>query len=51
MNSSSIKHVPLLVFAGYGINAPGLGCNDYVGTDMKGKIAVVLVNFSRTGAK
>ena len=33
-----------LVFVGYGINAPELGWNDYAGIDMKGKIAVVLVN-------
>ena len=51
MNSSSIKQVPLLVFAGYGINAPELGWNGYAGIDMKSKIAAVLVNSSRTGAK
>lgn len=33
-----------LVFVGYGINAPEKGWNDYAGTDMKGKIAVILVN-------
>lgn len=33
-----------LVFVGYGINAPELGWNDYDGIDMKGKIAVILVN-------
>ncbi len=33
-----------LVFVGYGINAPELGWNDYAGTDMKGKVAVILVN-------
>ncbi|GHA02651.1 M28 family metallopeptidase [Novosphingobium arvoryzae] len=33
-----------LVFVGYGINAPELGWNDYAGIDMKGKIAVILVN-------
>ncbi|MDE2435731.1 MAG: M28 family peptidase [Sphingomonadales bacterium] len=33
-----------LVFVGYGINAPELGWNDYAGQDMKGKIAVILVN-------
>jgi Zn-dependent M28 family amino/carboxypeptidase len=33
-----------LVFVGYGINAPELGWNDYAGLDMKGKIAVILVN-------
>ena len=38
-----IKDAPL-VFVGYGINAPELGWNDYAGQDMKGKIAVILVN-------
>ena len=33
-----------LVFAGYGIVAPEYGWNDYAGVDMRGKIAVVLVN-------
>ena len=33
-----------LVFVGYGINAPERGWNDYAGLDMKGKVAVVLVN-------
>lgn len=33
-----------LVFVGYGINAPERGWNDYAGTDMKGKTAVILVN-------
>lgn len=33
-----------LVFVGYGIRAPELGWDDYAGLDMKGKIAVVLVN-------
>ena len=33
-----------LVFVGYGINAPEKGWNDYEGVDMKGKIAVILVN-------
>ncbi len=33
-----------LVFVGYGINAPELGWNDYAGIDMKGKVAVILVN-------
>jgi Zn-dependent M28 family amino/carboxypeptidase len=33
-----------LVFAGYGIVAPEYGWNDYAGIDMRGKIAVVLVN-------
>jgi len=33
-----------LVFAGYGIVAPEYGWNDYAGIDMRGKIALVLVN-------
>ncbi|ANU06892.1 M28 family metallopeptidase [Paraurantiacibacter namhicola] len=33
-----------LVFVGYGINAPEKGWNDYAGLDMRGKIAVILVN-------
>jgi len=33
-----------LVFVGYGVNAPELGWNDYAGVDMRGKIAVILVN-------
>jgi Zn-dependent M28 family amino/carboxypeptidase len=33
-----------LVFVGYGINAPERGWNDYAGIDMRGKIAVILVN-------
>ena len=40
---TEIKDAPM-VFVGYGINAPELGWNDYAGLDMKGKIAVVLVN-------
>ncbi|MDP4709613.1 MAG: M28 family metallopeptidase [Saprospiraceae bacterium] len=33
-----------LVFCGYGIVAPEYGWNDYAGIDMKGKVAVVMVN-------
>ncbi|MFO1254672.1 MAG: M28 family metallopeptidase [Sphingomonadaceae bacterium] len=40
---TELKDAPL-VFVGYGINAPELGWNDYAGQDMKGKIAVILVN-------
>ena len=40
---TALKDAPL-VFVGYGINAPELGWNDYAGVDMKGKIAVILVN-------
>ncbi|MDR0536647.1 MAG: M28 family peptidase [Tannerellaceae bacterium] len=32
------------VFAGFGINAPEYGWNDYDGIDVKGKIVVVMVN-------
>ncbi|MGL4446880.1 MAG: M28 family metallopeptidase [Shewanella sp.] len=38
-----IDNAPL-VFVGYGINAPEYGWNDYQDVDMKGKIAVILVN-------
>ena len=42
------SHVDLarapLVFAGYGINAPEQGWNDYAGLDAHGKIVVVLAN-------
>jgi len=40
---TELKDAPL-VFVGFGINAPELGWNDYAGLDMKGKIAVILVN-------
>jgi len=33
-----------LVFVGYGIYAPEKGWNDYAGIDMRGKVAVILVN-------
>ncbi|RYV02841.1 peptidase M28 [Shewanella sp. OPT22] len=39
----SIKNAPL-VFVGYGINAPEHHWNDYAGLDMKGKVAVIMVN-------
>ncbi|MGL5047774.1 MAG: peptidase M28, partial [Shewanella sp.] len=39
----NIENAPL-VFVGYGVNAPEYGWNDYQGIDMKGKIAVILVN-------
>ncbi|MGZ3938520.1 MAG: peptidase M28, partial [Flavisolibacter sp.] len=31
-------------FAGYGVNAPERGWNDYAGLDVKGKVVMVLVN-------
>ncbi|HEY6957003.1 MAG TPA: M28 family metallopeptidase [Flavisolibacter sp.] len=39
----SLKNTEL-VFAGYGVNAPERGWNDYAGLDVKGKVVMVLVN-------
>jgi Zn-dependent M28 family amino/carboxypeptidase len=39
----SVKNAPL-VFIGYGVNAPERGWDDFKGYDLKGKIAVVLIN-------
>jgi Zn-dependent M28 family amino/carboxypeptidase len=39
----NLKDAPL-VFAGYGVTAPERGFDDYAGIDMRGKIAIVLVN-------
>ncbi|PTA49950.1 peptidase M28 [Shewanella morhuae] len=39
----NIENAPL-VFVGYGVNAPEYAWNDYQDLDMKGKIAVILVN-------
>jgi Zn-dependent M28 family amino/carboxypeptidase len=41
--SIAIKDVPL-VFVGYGVMAPERNWNDFKGVDLKGKIAVVLIN-------
>jgi Zn-dependent M28 family amino/carboxypeptidase len=41
--SVSIREAPL-VFVGYGVSAPERRWDDYKGVDLKGKIAVVLVN-------
>jgi Zn-dependent M28 family amino/carboxypeptidase len=38
-----IQNAPL-VFVGYGVNAPERGWDDFRGLDLKGKIAVVLIN-------
>lgn len=38
-----IKDSPV-VFAGYGINAPEKGWNDYAGLDVKGKTVIILIN-------
>lgn len=39
----SIENAPL-VFVGYGIVAPERNWNDYAGIDMRGRIAVILIN-------
>jgi len=39
----SIKDAPL-VFAGYGVKAPERNWDDFKGLDLKGKVAVVLIN-------
>ena len=47
----SVTSAPL-VFVGYGVNAPEKGWDDFKGVDLKGKIAVFLVNdpdFTATG--
>ena len=36
-----------VVFAGYGIDAPGQGFNDYAGLDVKGKVVAVLSGFPK----
>ena len=33
-----------MVFVGYGVNAPERGWDDFKGVDLKGKVAVILVN-------
>ena len=38
-----IDHAPL-VFVGYGVTAPERGWDDFKGLDLKGKIAVILIN-------
>jgi Zn-dependent M28 family amino/carboxypeptidase len=38
-----VSHAPL-VFVGYGVNAPERKWDDFKGVDLKGKIAVVLIN-------
>ncbi|MBO7942919.1 hypothetical protein JTP77_044475, partial [Streptomyces sp. S9] len=39
----NIKNAPL-VFAGYGVSAPERQWDDFKGVDLKGKVAVVLIN-------
>ncbi|MCH1932806.1 hypothetical protein L9G16_21940, partial [Shewanella sp. A25] len=38
-----IQDAPL-VFVGYGVSAPERGWDDFKGVDLKGKIAVILIN-------
>ncbi|MCC7634155.1 M28 family metallopeptidase [Stenotrophomonas rhizophila] len=42
-NAVDINNAPL-VFLGYGVNAPERNWDDFKGVDLKGKIAVVLIN-------
>ncbi len=39
----SFKNAPM-VFVGYGVNAPERKWDDFKGTDLKGKLAIVLIN-------
>ncbi len=39
----AIEKAPL-VFVGYGVTAPERGWDDFKGVDLKGKIAVILIN-------
>ena len=41
--SVDVKNAPL-VFVGYGVNAPERKWNDFDGVDLKGKIAIALIN-------
>jgi Zn-dependent M28 family amino/carboxypeptidase len=43
VTEQKIDNLPL-VFAGFGIDAPEYNWNDYAGLDVKGKIAVVMIN-------
>jgi Zn-dependent M28 family amino/carboxypeptidase len=43
MKRVDIEHAPL-VFVGYGVTAPERNWDDFKGVDLKGKLAVVLVN-------
>jgi Zn-dependent M28 family amino/carboxypeptidase len=42
-NAESVVDAPL-VYVGYGISAPEYGWDDYKGTDVKGKVLLMLVN-------
>ena len=43
VDRARIANAPM-VFVGYGVNAPERGWDDFKGADLKGKVAVVLVN-------
>ncbi|SFR96774.1 M28 family peptidase [Sphingomonas jatrophae] len=43
VNRASITNAPM-VFVGYGVTAPERGWDDFKGVDLKGKVAVFLVN-------
>ncbi|HEY1187943.1 MAG TPA: M28 family peptidase [Gemmata sp.] len=49
--SPTSKAAAGLVFVGYGISAPALKYDDYAGTDVKGKIVVMLRRTPRYGEK
>ena len=42
-NNVALEKVPL-VFVGYGVNAPERNWDDFKGVDLKGKVALILVN-------
>lgn len=43
VDRAQVEDAPL-VFVGYGVDAPERGWDDYKGVDLKGKVAIVLVN-------
>ncbi|MFC6221841.1 M28 family peptidase [Hymenobacter artigasi] len=47
--ATSVKDAPL-AFAGFGINAPELGYDDYAGLDVKGKVVMIVRGAPRTFA-
>ena len=49
LENSAVTNAPL-TFAGFGISAPELGYDDYVGLDVKGKVVVIVRGAPRTFA-
>jgi Zn-dependent M28 family amino/carboxypeptidase len=43
VDRATIRNAPL-VFVGYGVSAPERGWDDFKGVDLKGKVAVILIN-------